>query len=203
MFIDGGAILELIKRNDEQAFKQLFYQFYPRLLRYAFRYVNDKDVAEDLIQDCFLNFWERRNTFESSSVSSLLFCMVRNSCLNYLKHQSLIDNISIDSIYDNYGEERLYSSDMMETPDEIILRKELMSLFHKAVSMLSERTREVFILSRFHGLKNREIADRLGISVKAVEKHISKSMKIISSFWEKQSLDTLFVISLLFGNHIL
>ena len=78
-----------------------------------------------------------------------------------------------------------------------------MSLFHKAVSMLSERTREVFILSRFHGLKNREIADRLGISVKAVEKHISKSMKIISSFWEKQSLDTLFVISLLFGNHIL
>lgn len=129
--------------------------------------------------------------------------MVRNSCLNYLKHQSLIENISIDSIYDNYGEERLYSSDMMETPDEIILRKELMSLFHKAVSMLSERTREVFILSRFHGLKNREIADRLGISVKAVEKHISKSMKIISSFWEKQSLDTLFVISLLFGNHIL
>ena len=116
--------------------------------------------------------------------------MVRNACLNYIKHNSLIENISVDYVFDIGGEEKLYSLDMQLSPDEILFQKELKIQISKAISLLSDRTRQVFVLSRFRGLKNNEIADRLNITTKAVEKHITKSLKIISSYLENQSLDT-------------
>ena len=195
-----NELLKMVKEGNEEAFRQLFFKFYPRLLRYAVRYVNDEDIAEDILQDCFISFWERKSSIRYISLSSLLFCMVRNACLNYIKHNSLIENVSVDYVFDIGGEEKLYSLDMQLTPDEILFQKELKIQISKAISLLSDRTKQVFVLSRFRGLKNNEIAEELNITTKAVEKHITKSLKIISSYLEKQSLDTKYfvIISLLF-----
>ena len=112
----------------------------------------------------------------------------------------MIENISVDYVFDIGGEEKLYSLDMQLSPDEILFQKELKIQVSKAISLLSDRTRQVFVLSRFRGLKNNEIADRLNITTKAVEKHITKSLKIISSYLENQSLDTKYfiIVSLFF-----
>ena len=89
---------------------------------------------------------------------------------------------------------------MQLTPDEILFQKELKIQISKAISLLSDRTKQVFVLSRFRGLKNNEIAEELNITTKAVEKHITKSLKIISSYLENQSLDTKYfiIVSLFF-----
>lgn len=199
-FYSDTELLNLIREGNKEAFRQLFYKFYPRLLRYAVRYVNDENIAEDILQDCFISFWERKNSIRYISISSLLFCMVRNACLNYIKHNSLIENISVDYVFDIEGEEKLYSLDMQLSPDELLFQKELKIQISKAISLLSDRTKQVFVLSRFRGLKNNEIADELNITTKAVEKHITKSLKIISSYLEKQSLDTKYfmILSLFF-----
>lgn len=200
LYYSDNELLKLIKEGSDEAFRQLFYKFYPRLLRYAVRYVNDEDIAEDILQDCFISFWEKSRALKNISISSLLFCMVRNACLNYIKHNSLIENVSVDYVFDIGGEEKLYSLDMQLTPDEILFQKELKIQISKAISLLSDRTKQVFVLSRFRGLKNNEIAEELNITTKAVEKHITKSLKIISSYLEKQSLDTkhFIIVSLFF-----
>ena len=186
-FSTNEDLLESIKQNDHAAFEYLFKRFYPRLLGYAIRFVQDEDVAKDILQECFMNFWEKRQLLSAVSISSLLFLMVRNACLNYLKHHMLANYLSIDYLSTLDGEEKLYSADLMFSTDENILYEDLKTQIDAALSKLSPRSREIFLLSRFDGMKNKEIAELLGISTTAVEKHISKSLKVISDYLKDNS----------------
>ncbi len=186
-FSTNEDLLESIKQNDHAAFEYLFKRFYPRLLGYAIRFIQDEDVAKDILQECFMNFWEKRQLLSAVSISSLLFLMVRNACLNYLKHHMLANYLSIDYLSTLDGEEKLYSADLMFSTDENILYEDLKTQIDAALSKLSPRSREIFLLSRFDGMKNKEIAELLGISTTAVEKHISKSLKVISDYLKDNS----------------
>lgn len=77
-------LLSLIQNNQDEAFQFLFKKYYSRLLAYAIRFVKEKEIAEDIIQEVFMSFWEKRQLLKSISLSSLLFCMVRNASINYL-----------------------------------------------------------------------------------------------------------------------
>lgn len=175
-------LLVLIQRGENNAFKFLFKKYYSRLYSYALRFVSNEEIAEDILQEVFITFWEKRNILKSISMSSLLFCMVRNACLNYLKHKALVENLSIEYLSDTNGEERLFMTDFALSADEQTLYDELKVQIKNVISILPERAREVFLLSRFKGLKNREIAEKLNISTTAVEKHISNSLKKISIY---------------------
>lgn len=175
-------LLILIQRDENNAFKFLFKKYYARLYGYALRFVGNEEIAEDILQEVFITFWEKRNVLNSISISSLLFCMVRNACLNYLKHKALVENLSIEYLSDINGEERLFMTDFALSADEQTLYEELKIQIKNVISILPDRAREVFLLSRFKGLKNREIAEKLNISTTAVEKHISNSLKKISTY---------------------
>lgn len=175
-------LLDLIKKNQNEAFKFLFQKYYSRLLRYAIRFVQEKEIAEDIIQEVFISFWEKRQLLKSISLSSLLFCMVRNASINYLKQKVLVEKYPIEFIENIDGEEKLYTLDFALSADEETLYDDLKKRIQEALSILPQRSREVFLLSRFNGLKNKEIASKLKISTTAVEKHISKSLKKISSY---------------------
>lgn len=175
-------LLSLIQNNQDEAFQFLFKKYYSRLLAYAIRFVKEKEIAEDIIQEVFMSFWEKRQLLKSISLSSLLFCMVRNASINYLKQKVLVDKFPIEYIENIDGEEKLYSLDFALSADEETLYEELRKRIQEALSILPERSREIFLLSRFKGLKNKEIASKLEISTTAVEKHISKSLKKISSY---------------------
>ena len=157
-FSTDEALLDDIKQSDHVAFEYLFKRYYPRLLGYAVRFVQDEDMARDILQECFMTFWERRHLLAAVSLSSLLFLMVRNACLNYLKHSALVRHIPIDYLNELDGEEKLYSADLMLSADEPVLYEDLKRQIDDALSHLSPRSREIFLLSRFKGLKNREIA---------------------------------------------
>lgn len=175
-----------IKAGNERAFRLLYVRYYRRLVGYADRFVQSREEAEDLVQDAFVKFWERRQLLEGVSVSSLLFTMVRNGCINYLKRQALVDIRGVDWLENLDGEERLYHLDFCPGVEMDFLYKELEAQIPIVLGSLPERSREVFLLSRREGLKNREIAERLAISTTAVEKHIKRALEAFEVHFRKR-----------------
>ncbi len=169
--VTDEQLLELILQGSEEAFEQFFQQSYMRLMNYAALFITCDEIADDIVQEAFISFWNRRNDLEEGrSLDALIFASVRNRCLNYLRnHQTYLSHIGqikteklqFLSHYDFLGEE--------EEPIEEMLIKELQI----ALDTLPPKCREVFILNKADGIKQKEIADKLGISVKAVEKHIT------------------------------
>ena len=162
---------------------------------YAIRFVEDEETTRDIIQECFLRFWEKRELLSAVSVTSLLFAMVRNGCLNYLKHLSIVEKHQIEYLASIDGEERLYYADFTLDAEHKLLYDELQEQINLVIGQLPERSREIFLMSRFKGLKNREIADKLQISTTAVEKHIAKALKSFSKhFKDKYPVDIYIMI---------
>lgn len=193
--MDDKQLLEELKRGNNKAFEFLFKSYYPRLRGYAMRFIGDEETVRDIIQECFLRFWERRELLTGLSLTSLFFAMVRNGCLNYLKHKSIVEKYQIEYLAAIDGEERLYYADFMQDADHKLLYKELQEQIGIVLNQLPNRSREVFLLSRFNGLKNREIADKLQISTTAVEKHISRALQYFSKhFSERYPVDVYLVI---------
>lgn len=197
-FLNEEYLLEEIKSGNHKAFEYLFRVYQPRLYAYAVRYVEDEDMAHDIIQECYLHLWEKRLILEQVSLTSLLFTMVRNGCLNYLKHKSIVENYKIEYLANIDGEERLYQSDFTLEGEYKVLYNELQEQIQYVIDKLPERSKQIFLMSRFQGLKNREIADQLQISTTAVEKHLSKALKIFSDYFKKLYPTDLYITILLF-----
>lgn len=192
-FSSNYDLFNEVKKGNEKAFEYVFKRFYFRLKGFALRFVGDPDVVEDIIQECFLTLWEKRERLALISLPSLLFIMVRNSCLNHLKHVS-VKNKLISGIHPlTEIEERLYYADFELDASQKLLYDELDEQVNKVIEVLPDRCKEVFVLSRNEGLKNREIAEKLKISTTAVEKHISKALSIFSFYLkEKYPVDYTF-----------
>ena len=153
---------------------ELFYKYSQPLFYYALKFV-DEEVAKDFVQDVFFKLWEDKNLIIKSSLNALLFAMIRNKCLQYLEKQKVRNRYEESVIAQIRQDELLFYSD--ENPSLIEL--EMQEQLQKAIDQLPEKCRVVFKLSRFQNKKNKEIAVELGISVKTVEKHITKSLKMI------------------------
>ena len=176
-FMDDKQLLGELKRGNNAAFEFLFKSYYPRLRGYAIRFIEDEETVRDIIQECFLRFWERREMLSAFSLTSLLFSMVRNGCLNYLKHRSIVEKYRVEYLTKVDGEERLYYADFMQDAEHKLLYKELQEQIALVLNQLPDRSREIFLLSRFRGLKNREIAEKLQISTSS-RKAYSKGFAI-------------------------
>ena len=166
--------------HGEQEFKQTFNLYYPRLLRFAKEYVGDKYEAENIVQDVFLKLWEKRASLPMDiNLNAYLLTMVKNHCLDFLKHKQVIERYSINrqSVQQQETVFNYYAVSKFE-PEQIDIET-LERLAEKAIGELPEQCRKVFELSRYDGLKYREIAEKLGISVKTVETHISNALKIL------------------------
>ena len=194
-FTDEKILLKEIKDGNDQAFEFLFKSYYPRLRGYASRFVEDQEAVRDIIQESVLKFWEKRELIEAISVSALLFAMVRNACLNYLKHLQIVEQHNVEHLASIAGREELYSLDFNPSPEYTLLYNELQEQVNIVIDTLPTRCREVFIMSRFDKKKNREIAEALSISTTAVEKHIAKALTTFSKhFKDKYPLDIYIVI---------
>ena len=192
-FTDEKTLLREIKNGNGEAFEFLFNSYYPRLRGYAARFVTDEEAVRDIIQESFLRFWEKRDLIEAVSISSLLFAMVRNACLNYLKHLQLVEQHNLEHLDKVAGQEELYYWDFNLSPEYTLLYKELQQQISLVMSDLPSRCREVFEMSRFKKMKNREIVER---KVKPVGiKHIAKALARFSAhFKDKYPLDVYIAI---------
>lgn len=186
-----------LRKGNPDAYREVFRILYPRLKGYCKLFVSDENEVEDIIQDSFLMLWEKRHTLDSKKkIESLIFVMVRNQCLNYLKKRRLeSEKVSIDML--NFSElQYLYQIDLNEKEEKSI--EELLVIsFQKAVNNLPEKTRDVFVQCKLEGKKQKDVADNLGISLKMVEKHIAKAKVIISDQLKLQYPSMVMIIFML------
>jgi len=165
--ISRDQIKRIIK-GDEEAFKIIFNDFYPKLVGFAMKYHDDIMVAEDVVSEVFKNIWEKRDKIlEVDSLNSFLYTSVRNRILNHLRHIN---------VQRNYQEKILLESDNQFYEDNI-LEQEVHHKLYKALQNLPEKRRKVFELSVIYGWKEKEIAEDLGISVNTIKTHKKRALK--------------------------
>ena len=168
-----------LKEGDPSAYEELFKQTFSRMLGYCRLFIHDQAQANDLVQECFVKLWEKRATIKSSqSVESLLFVMLRNRCLNYLRDQKLHITDKNICLTEENELQHLYQLDFTGK-EEKSLEEKLVETIRESVENLPEKRKLVFIKAKIEGKKNREVADELGISVKAVEKHLHQAKEQI------------------------
>lgn len=168
---DAESYRAIIEGN-QPAFEMIFKTYYKPLCHYAYSFLNDKNEAEEVVQTTFIKIWEKKNELSvQSSLKAYLYSMVRNGCLNVIKHEK------VKQLHAKWHvQETERSRDLVE---EKVLSNDLESKIYLAMKALPEQCRLVFQLSRFEELKYQEIADQLQISVKTVENQMGKALKIM------------------------
>jgi RNA polymerase sigma-70 factor, ECF subfamily len=172
-------IVDKIKNGNIKAYEQIYHLHSGSLLLYANSLVGSFDVAKDIVQDVFVTIWEKRNLlFISASLKSYLYKSVRNACLDFIKHQKVIEKYNDQARNELFEMEVKYNSSVFELSEEIIFDTRLNEI-NKAIEMLPDQCRKIFKLSRFDGFKNREIAAQLGISIRSVDTQIYRALKTL------------------------
>jgi len=167
-----------IVQGDPKAFEDLFRLFYPRLLSFAQSYLRDKATAENIIQDAFLLLWERRETLrQNSNIRAWLLTVVKNNILNDIERQKR--QAKIESVYAERisRELELRIATLKGCDPEYIFSAEVTEIIQKVLASLPEQCRRVITMSRFDEMTNKEIAEKLNITVKGVEYHITNALK--------------------------
>ncbi|HEY4109041.1 RNA polymerase sigma-70 factor [Puia sp.] len=187
---DDAETIRLLKGRDEEVFGQLFKAHFSPLRKYAFTFVQEQQLAEDIVQNIFYKLWKRIEVLNfSDSVAAYLYRAVYNESLNALKHNKV---------------KRVYQSwlhrNMNQHSDNAVKKlhhDQLEIRLHKAIGDLPQQCRTIFQLSRFEGLRYHEISHRLGISPKTVENQMSKALKILRA----RLIEFLILLALYFVNN--
>lgn len=175
------SLVESINQDDINAFKQFFENFYPSVCVFAQKYLKDAELAEDLAQEAFIEFWMRKDKFtDLKAMKGFIYTVTRNKCLNDIKLRGIRENILRNKI----------SSD--DFFYELILEEETYSIIHHAIDKLAPQSRRIVWLS-LEKNKNQEIADRLNISVNTVKTLKKNAYKELRN----QLKDHVFVLLLL------
>ena len=163
---------------DDRNFDEIYLNYFPRLLRFAREYVLSHEDAENIVQNVFASLWERRAELKIHiSLVSYLFTLIKNHCIDHLRHKNNIEK-GKKLIQENYNLElqmKLYS---LEALDYLLVSdSHLEETITRAIDSLPEKCREIFIRSKIEGKKYREIADELQISVNTVENQMSIALR--------------------------
>lgn len=159
----------------KRAFEKTYNRFFSTFYQIALQFLNHEDDAKGIVQDAFIKLWEKDIELASETeVKNYLFIIVRNQCLNVLRERKkkFMDTDNPDALLTtiNY---RLLD----ETGEDILLYQELSERVQMAISQLSPQCMQVFKLSRFDELTNKEISEKMDISLKAVEANMTRALK--------------------------
>lgn len=177
VIIDSTEIVRKIKSGDQSAFENLYRSFYPKLSYFSGQYLLDADAAKNIAQDVFTELWEKRATLQNdTNIQAWLFSVTKNKSLKQISKerskQKYTDYVKIRQLDISYQSLAGFNTDNFAF-------EELQQKVELALAKLSLPVRAVFEKSRFEDKKNREIAEELGISIKTVEAHISKALKLL------------------------
>jgi len=155
-------------KDDEDAFRTLFHNYFPPLCIFAGRYISDKETCKDIVQDTFLGIWKKRKSLDiATSARNFLITCVKNNCIDYQRKQNTESNY------------RTYQIDLNPNlfTDDIYTINELEDIINSSLKKLPEHIRYVFEQNRFEGKTYNEIAKECNLSVKTIESYMSKALK--------------------------
>lgn len=167
-----------IKQGNNLAFEKLYKSYYNPLFFFAIQYLKEDGDAENMVQETFLAFWLNRENFNGTnetSVRAWLYNTIKNKCLNYL------DKENNKHKYVNHQRQALDLEVLKELEISEVTFNEIESLLQEALELMTPQCRRVFELSRFKGLKNKDIAEEMNITVKAVEGNMTRALKLLKT----------------------
>ncbi len=160
-----------LKQNDIKAFEKIYRAFYKPLTRFAMQYVHDQDEAENIVQEVMYRLWQNRKQLNpQKNLKTYLFTAVKNRALTLLKHKK---------VRQDYSKQLLSVQFDSDTPERIFQNKELAEAIEISIAALPEKCRRVFCMNRFENLTYKEIASVQGVTVKAVEKQMTRAFKLL------------------------
>jgi len=169
--ITDSSLVDKIRREDSKSYEKLFITYAQPLINFARRFVYDTSIAENIVQDVFLDLWINRSELDPSlNIKSYLYTAVKNRALKQLRHGNVVRRSA----------KNLKSFDhAIKTPEDELNIKEINTRFHQAIDELPEKCRIIFSMNRFDDITYREIAEILGISVKTVETQMGRALKFL------------------------
>jgi len=159
-------------QKELEDFKEIFDRYYEGVRNYIYYKTGDADLAEDIVQEVFLKLWNMRRQVVPETVKALLYTMAENLTRNYYRHQQVVFNFV--NHYERYKEEEEEAA-----ADYALRAEEFHRHLQKTLAEIPEKSRVVFLMNRIDGLTYAEIADRLNLSVKAIEKRMSEAIAIL------------------------
>ncbi|MCK9206965.1 MAG: RNA polymerase sigma-70 factor [Salinivirgaceae bacterium] len=167
-----SILIEGLQEGNKKIFDYLFHCYYSGLVVYAIKYVTEKEAAEDLVQDFFFKLWmQHKQLTINQTIKSYFFVSVKNRCLDYLRHSEIKQKAS--DYFSSVREESITDA------NDFLVEAELSSRIEKALNNLPEKSRQVFIMNRFNGFSPKEIAEKENLSIRTVEGHIGKALKLL------------------------
>ncbi|HLK29238.1 MAG TPA: RNA polymerase sigma-70 factor [Puia sp.] len=157
--------------NDENAFKEFYKENVFRLFQFAFAFVRNKELSEEIVNDVFLKFWQQRSKIcDIKNISVYLYVCVKNTALNYLRKNDSNKNIGIDDL----SADHFYLSPDQE---QILITDELKRLIEQSINQLPPKCKLIFKMVKEDGLSSQEVATILGVSYKTVTTQVSIALK--------------------------
>lgn len=191
----GESSHSAIKRMSEEHFEELFCNFYPKLLAYAISILNDKQAAEDIVQEVFLYMWEKRENLQvDTGFYSYIFQSTYTKCVDYIRKDSRLDKREQQSIL-KFAEEYQSYIENDAHPIKELFSKDFNEKLSELLEQLPEARRQVFKLAYLDGLKAREIAVKLEMPQRTVESHIYLTLKFLRT---QLSPSDFFILAFLF-----
>jgi RNA polymerase sigma-70 factor (family 1) len=164
-------LINLLKVDDVVAFDTLYARYFGKLYNHAYEKLHNRFLAQEVVQDLFVSFWQNRYKIEvHTSLASYFFVAIRYLIINQFKKQ-LIYEQKIDAL-------TVTQNQITDETNEWLDYKDLQTEYQAALQELPEKCREVFTMSR-NGATNKEIAEALNISTKTVEQHITKALRTL------------------------
>lgn len=176
------ALIEKVKNADVSSFEIIFRSNFDELYRYALAFTGDTQEAEDLVQELFIWLWENKQYIKSEmSLKSYLLKILQNRALNQIKHKKVQQKYHAEKSKILLEEEQL-QKDYIEYYKEKSATENLELKIEKAIEQLPEQCKRIFKLSRFEGLKYREISEKLDLSLSTVKNQMSIALKKLKEF---------------------
>lgn len=165
-------LLFQLKKGDEHAFRELYNLYWEKLFIAAYNLLKNKELCEDLLQEIFISLWNKRQTLViKTTLQNYLYACITYKVYDYFRGNSVLLKTELLEKFDK----RIHASN----PETLLMHQELIAQIQIAIEALPEKSKAVFKLSREDQLTYNEIAEKLNISTKTVEAHISKSLKLL------------------------
>jgi len=176
-----NELLKQIAAGDQAAFRQVYVYFYKRLYTFALAIVKTREAAEEITEDVFVRIWQQRANLPAiQNLRVYLYTATKNSSLNYLSRKAR------ESITEPFDHIHVELSDSALTPEQILITAEIHQKIQKAVEALPPRCKMIFKLVREDGLKYKEIAEILNISINTIDAQMAIAVKRITVAIETQ-----------------
>ncbi|MEM0576087.1 RNA polymerase sigma-70 factor [Flavobacterium polysaccharolyticum] len=168
------------KEGDQAAFSYFYSKYFLKIQSFSLQFLYDSNDAENLAQEAFVYLWEKREGIESiGGIPSFLYTFTKSKCLNMIRHKKVKDKFQSNFLNEK---QRELDVEILNTIQlDTLELTELESIIQESISNLPPKTREIFIKKRFENKKNAEIAQEMGVSLKAVEAHVTKALRILKA----------------------